>query len=1332
MSRFGSMVAQALSARRPSVQPQEVAPDEAPTSASSTQRRRSSVSDAALLQRRRSSVSSQRDAADLEGEDGDAALEARLHALEQEVREAADALQLLLQDAGERNGGSALQEIFNKYDTDGSGSIELEEWREAMKDLGVAANDDVIEALFKRYDADGGGSIEYEEFIRYAQPSSQGEEAGTSERSRAEEVERITHNLKSVLQQKRGTAALKKLFEKYDSDGSGSLDVEEFAKTLRDLGVGKGARTEDLRAVFSRFDSDGSGSLEFMEFVNAVASTPAENRQTDQKKLQAAKLKHQQIEAHKAMRSKQEQDLRQRISEAEKKLEEARAKAHNPNFPPSARMEYLAEAQKWAEAMQAAQEEERQKLEEWNKFDVKLDEEDRRLLRGVLALQSVQRKLQASNTLKKVVALGKPAASGTSSGPEAAKAPPSQAEVKAKMRRAEIELKAVAEEEEDLKAQRRIKQQQLDQCQKEANELPPMALMQKLQLMEKAAVLAQEVEDLAAKFVFKQDEWRLRREQCRFTPEEERIMRGIKALQKTRQEREQRTAAPSQEAVPLTAVAEKGGTALELLKRKSKLLGRMQSFTAAAEEERKAQARVRELEEAVDLAVLRLDTTHGDENSKALASLDATKQQLDQARAELEALKTRGAAQPQRRKSVGFADESASVGVAEIEAAAQAFNSLLEDIRSKGDESCIKALFDKYDADGSGKLDMPEFVAGMKDLGVSQNEDVLEALFNRYDQDGSGSIDYDEFRNLQPAELVRQDEVERLQAGLREVVRQKKGVLALRKLFERYDADKSGSLDVEEFAATLQDLGLGKGSTMADFRAVFKKFDADGSGSIEFMEFIEGVKNSSVDQRKAEAELQKRAKEKQKLIAEQKELREKQEREVTEKRTKKEQEVNDLKEKIAQTPSLMEKLPLMEQAMQLQEELEQLIFEERDTLERWKTTVMIELTREEERVLRGLRALQTMRQKVEVVAQFTKAAATAPADGAQPTAAQVKAKVAQKEKLEKEFADAEAAIKRQRKERETELEAIQSATHNPSIPLEEKFSMLERAQELAQLLQDTAGDLANCRDSYRQKLEPLQLTKDDERVLRGIKAMEAMKGNRRTTAAVIAPEPPGDGTPRSGPNRGTRNSRVRLKSIVEGSLRLRELEAQMQELVEQIEAAPDDTGLREAKDALQREIDAEKEAEDRRNSLMVPTIANGQRSSVDMGFQFGSKDGTGSPRKQGKHPKSSKMDYSQVLPVVSTTRRVAVPTPFAVVHTSQQQRLGNRNLQPTTESAAPAVRAPPPRNLVKQKQLHKAPVPPAAAPSARVRVPRKVLGTLAEPWEQFEKSSQAFLKAFGP
>ena len=80
---------------------------------------------------------------------------------------------------------------------------------------------------------------------------------------------RLTKKLVSIIiYKKRGAKStnIKQIWNKYDGDHSGKLEIKEFSSFLNEikLEIGKKLKAED---IFRKVDSDKSGQIEFEEFV---------------------------------------------------------------------------------------------------------------------------------------------------------------------------------------------------------------------------------------------------------------------------------------------------------------------------------------------------------------------------------------------------------------------------------------------------------------------------------------------------------------------------------------------------------------------------------------------------------------------------------------------------------------------------------------------------------------------------------------------------------------------------------------------------------------------------------------------------------------------------------------------------------------------------------------------------------------------------------------------------------------------------------------------------------------------------------------------------------
>ena len=57
----------------------------------------------------------------------------------------------------------------------------------------------------------------------------------------------------------------------------------------------------------------------------------------------------------------------------------------------------------------------------------------------------------------------------------------------------------------------------------------------------------------------------------------------------------------------------------------------------------------------------------------------------------------------------------------------------------------MRAVFESFDADGSGKITVDELSAAMEKLGTPMPRDKVASMIREVDQDGSASVDFEEF-----------------------------------------------------------------------------------------------------------------------------------------------------------------------------------------------------------------------------------------------------------------------------------------------------------------------------------------------------------------------------------------------------------------------------------------------------------------------------------------------------------------------------------------------------------------------------------------------------------
>ena len=187
----------------------------------------------------------------------------------------------------------------------------------------------------------------------------------------------------------------------------------------------------------------------------------------------------------------------------------------------------------------------------------------------------------------------------------------------------------------------------------------------------------------------------------------------------------------------------------------------------------------------------------------------------------------------------------------------------------------LKTLFEKHDVDGSGSLDLDEFVALIYELNLGLSNDELVQVKELVDTDGSGTVAWNEFSRvglkllkdvLEEHDFSQSDDqtlwqVNHTEDGHEYYFNRSTGesvwaadasdeLLAavlgpeptdnlmlnhLKQLFDKHDSDGSGELDWPEFWHLWADLNLGL--TDEGIASWQMRLDADGSGTVTWEEF---------------------------------------------------------------------------------------------------------------------------------------------------------------------------------------------------------------------------------------------------------------------------------------------------------------------------------------------------------------------------------------------------------------------------------------------------------------------------------------------------------------
>ncbi|KAJ1448797.1 hypothetical protein M885DRAFT_449791, partial [Pelagophyceae sp. CCMP2097] len=174
------------------------------------------------------------------------------------VGKVATALRREMRRLKRRKGGDfALKDAFRRIDRNGSGAISRGELDAELDRLGVRLTARELDDVLARFDRDGDGRVDYDEFSRFAETAKPGEDA-------------ILDRLRALVRRALGDGlSLGDCFKHFDRDGSGDLDELEFERGLKKLGVS--VTSIEVAHLMDEFASRRSGCIRYEDFSQAVS-----------------------------------------------------------------------------------------------------------------------------------------------------------------------------------------------------------------------------------------------------------------------------------------------------------------------------------------------------------------------------------------------------------------------------------------------------------------------------------------------------------------------------------------------------------------------------------------------------------------------------------------------------------------------------------------------------------------------------------------------------------------------------------------------------------------------------------------------------------------------------------------------------------------------------------------------------------------------------------------------------------------------------------------------------------------------------------------------------
>jgi|TARA_B110000977_G_scaffold132451_3_gene168719 Ca2+-binding EF-hand superfamily protein len=159
----------------------------------------------------------------------------------------------------------------------------------------------------------------------------------------------------------------------------------------------------------------------------------------------------------------------------------------------------------------------------------------------------------------------------------------------------------------------------------------------------------------------------------------------------------------------------------------------------------------------------------------------------------------------------------------------------------------LTKVFRTYDLDGSGFLDFAEFEKVLVEIKVNHGrQSAKRALFDRYDNDLDGQVNLRELRdgvfNLKPHPLAKKENRKMLEHIRSQLAKHggANGIRSLQRIFRILDTSGDGDLSQEEFLIGLKEMGITIDKSEAHI--VVDLFDRNKDGNVNFHEFLSTVR----------------------------------------------------------------------------------------------------------------------------------------------------------------------------------------------------------------------------------------------------------------------------------------------------------------------------------------------------------------------------------------------------------------------------------------------------------------------------------------------------------
>lgn len=134
-----------------------------------------------------------------------------------------------------------IEAFFTEADKDGSGELSYTELANMLRSKGYKENDGTLQKMFDTADNTGDDKISLQEFMVV---------------------------MGQATPEEHGKAMMRSLCRDFDKDGSGEIDAAELKAVFEEQG--KHFTDDQLERMIAQCDSDGSGTMNYEEFLKQI------------------------------------------------------------------------------------------------------------------------------------------------------------------------------------------------------------------------------------------------------------------------------------------------------------------------------------------------------------------------------------------------------------------------------------------------------------------------------------------------------------------------------------------------------------------------------------------------------------------------------------------------------------------------------------------------------------------------------------------------------------------------------------------------------------------------------------------------------------------------------------------------------------------------------------------------------------------------------------------------------------------------------------------------------------------------------------------------------